>query len=41
MAEIDRIESLKALAQEYNIRSTLKLKQQAQLEGVNVSLKEA
>ena len=37
----DRIESLKALAQEYNVRSPAKLKQQAQLEGVSVSFKEA
>ena len=37
----DRIESLKALAQEYNVRSAVKLRQQAQLEGVSVSLKEA
>ena len=37
----DRIESLKALAQEYNVRSAFKLRQQAQLEGVSVSLKEA
>ena len=37
----DRIESLKALAQEYNVRSPAKLKQQAQLEGVSVTLKEA
>ena len=37
----DRIEFLKALAQEYNVRSPAKLKRQAQLEGVNVTLKEA
>ena len=37
----DRIESLKALAQEYNVRSPAKLKRQAQIEGVNVTLKEA
>ena len=37
----DRIESLKALAQEYNVRSPAKLKQQALIEGVSVTLKEA
>ena len=37
----DRIESLKALAQEYNVRSAAKLKQQSQIEGVSVTLKEA
>ena len=38
----DRIESLKALAQEYNIRSPAKLKQQAlATEGVSVTFKEA
>ena len=37
----DRIESLKALAQEYNVRSPAKLKQQAQLEGGSVTVKEA
>ena len=37
----DRIESLKALAQEYNVRSPAKLRQQALIEGVNVTLKEA
>jgi hypothetical protein len=37
----DRIGSLKALAEEYNLRSPAKLKQQAQIEGVNVTFKEA
>ena len=37
----DRIESLKALAEEYNVRSPAKLKQQAQIEGVTVTFKEA
>ena len=38
---MDRIENLKALADELNIRSAAKLKQQASLEGVNVTLREA
>ena len=37
----DRIENLKALADEYNIRSASKLRQQALLDGVNVTLREA
>jgi len=37
----DRIESLKSLATEYNIRSPAKLRQQALIDGVNVTLKEA
>ena len=37
----DRIESLKNLATEYNIRSPAKLRQQALIDGVNVTLKEA
>ena len=37
----DRIESLKQLAEEYNIRSPAKLKQMAQSEGVSVTFKEA
>ena len=37
----DRIENLKLLANEYNIRSAAKLRQQAQLEGVSVTLREA
>jgi len=37
----DRIESLKALAQEYNVRSPAKLRQQALVDGVRVTLKEA
>ena len=37
----DRIENLKALADEYNIRSPAKLRQQALLEGVNDSIGEA
>ena len=37
----DRIESLKALAEQYNVRSPAKLKQQALIEGVSVTFKEA
>ena len=37
----DRIENLKQLADEYSIRSAAKLRKQALLEGVNVTLKEA
>ena len=37
----DRIESLKALAEEYNVHSPAKLRQQALIEGVSVTLKEA
>ena len=37
----DRIESLKALVEEYNVRSPAKLKQMAQSEGVSVTFKEA
>ena len=37
----DRIDSLKALATEYNIRSPAKLRQQALIDGVNVTSKEA
>ena len=38
---MDRVEALKALADEYNIRSAPKLRQQALLEGVNVTIREA
>ena len=37
----DRIGSLLALAAEYNIRSPAKLRQQALIDGVNISIKEA
>ena len=37
----DRIENLKALADEYNIRSAAKLKKQALIDGVKVTLKES
>ena len=37
----DRIENLKALADEYNIRSPAKLRQQALIDGVKVTLREA
>ena len=37
----DRIQNLKALADEFNIRSPAKLRKQALLEGVKVTLKEA
>ena len=36
-----RIEALKALADEYNIRSAPKLRQQAQIEGISVTTREA
>ena len=38
---MDRIENLKALADELNIRSAAKLRAQALIEGVNVTLREA
>ena len=38
---VDRIENLKALADEYSIRSAAKLRKQALLEGVRVSIREA
>ena len=38
---MDRIENLKALADEYNIKSAAKLRAQALTEGVNVTLREA
>ena len=38
---LDRIEALKALAEEYNIRSPAKLRQQSALEGVGVTTREA
>ena len=37
----DRIENLKQLADEYSIRSAAKLRKQALLEGVKVTLREA
>ena len=37
----DRIDGLKALADEYSIRSPAKLQKQALLEGVRVSIREA
>ena len=37
----DRVENLRALADEFNIRSAAKLRKQALLEGVKVTLREA